>query len=88
MNKAIRPHIAGLAFGGVFSLFHLGWAALIAAGLAQPAIDFILWLHMIKPFLIVEPFDLARAVGLVIVTGLIGYVLGGVFALLWNRLHG
>ncbi len=87
MNNAISPNKAGIALGGVLGVFHLSWAVLIALGWAQPAIDFILWLHMIKPFIAVEAFSIGRAIGLVIVTSAIGYVLGWLFALLWNRAH-
>lgn len=87
MNNAISPNKAGIALGGVLGIFHLSWVALIALGWAQPAIDFILWLHMIKPFVAVEAFGIGRAVGLVIVTSAIGYVMGWLFALLWNWAH-
>ena len=83
----IDPNKAGLAFGGVLGVYHLGWAVLIALGWAQALIDFALWLHMIKPFVVVEAFSFGRAAGLVIVTAAIGYGLGALFAALWNRAH-
>lgn len=83
----LNPNKAGIAAGGVLGCYHFCWALLVAAGWAQPFIDFILWLHFIKPFIVVEPFSAPRAAGLVIVTALIGYVFGWVFALIWNRLR-
>ncbi|HXD45857.1 MAG TPA: hypothetical protein VN655_12045 [Pseudolabrys sp.] len=83
----INPNKAGLALGGVLGLYHLGWAVLIAFGWAQVLIDLVLWLHMIKPFVVVEAFSLGRAAGLVIFTAATGYVLGWLFAVLWNRAH-
>lgn len=83
----INANKAGLALGALLGLFHLSWAVLIALGWAQPAIDFVLWLHMIKPFMTVEAFALGRAAGLVVFTAVFGYVLGWLFAVLWNRAH-
>jgi hypothetical protein len=83
----INPNKAGLALGALLGLFHLSWALLIALGWAQVAIDFVLWLHMIKPFMAIEAFSLGRAVGLIAFTAAFGYVLGWLFAVLWNRAH-
>jgi len=87
MTATISLNKTGLALGAVFGLYHLMWSVLIALGGAQPVIDFILWLHMIKPFIVIEPFSLGRAAGLVAVTAVIGYALGWSFALSSNAAH-
>ena len=73
--------------GALLGGWHLTWAVLVAVGFAQPLIDFLFWIHFIKPVYVVEPFEIGRAVILVLVTAGIGYVVGLAFALLWNRLH-
>lgn len=78
---------AGIVTGLIFGGWHLIWAALIAGGWAQPVLDFAFWMHQIKPVFVVEPFNALRSVVLIVVTGLIGYVFGSVFAFLWNHLH-
>ncbi len=75
--------VLGLVIGGV----HLVWALLVAAGVAQPVIDFIFRLHFIRPVYVVEAFDPLRAVVLVLLSGASGYVIGAAFAFLWNRVH-
>jgi hypothetical protein len=61
---------------------------LVALGLAQPLIDFVLWMHFIKPVFAIEPFNPGRAGIVVIVTATLGYVVGYLFAQRWNSLSG
>jgi len=60
---------------------------LVAAGWAQPVIDFVFWMHFIKPVYVIQPFNLGTATVLVVVTVVIGFVVGSVFAVLWNWFH-
>ena len=83
----IEPNRAGFVFGALMGSWHLLWSVLVALGVAQPLIDFIFWIHFIKPVYVIEPFAFLRAAILVLVTAAIGYVTGFVFAVLWNRLH-
>ncbi|HRH31933.1 MAG TPA: hypothetical protein PLK06_01270 [bacterium] len=87
MKKIGKAHRLGLTVGGAMGLWHLSWALLIAVGLAQPLIDFILKLHMIEPFYTVLPFSLPTAVGLVALTSAIGYVVGYVLGYIWEMLQ-
>jgi hypothetical protein len=64
---------------------HFLWALLVASGVAQPLMDFIFWLHFIRPVYMVERFEPIRAIGLVLLTGTVGYAIGSAFALLWNH---
>jgi hypothetical protein len=83
--KRIQPRHVGLVFGSFLGLWHFLWAILVAAGAAQPLIDFIFNLHMITPPYKVAEFHAGTAAALVLVTTAIGFAWGFVGALLWNR---
>ena len=77
----------GLVLGAVIGGWHLCWATLVGLGFAQPVIDFVFWMHFIKPIYLVEPFEIARAAILLIVTAALGFAIGSVFAMIWNAVH-
>ena len=83
----ISPIKAGLVLGAVIGLWHLTWSLQVASGWAQPFIDFVFWMHFVKPVYVVEPFNLGTATILVAVTAAMGFVIGCVFAVLWNWFH-
>jgi hypothetical protein len=86
MNK-INPNRLGLVLGGFLGLWHAAWAALVAANLAKPLLDFVLYLHFIKLPVDIESFELVRAGMLVGITAIIGYVGGLVIGAIWNLVH-
>lgn len=81
----VGPIRIGLVFGLFLALCHAGWAALVAAGVAQPLMDFVFWAHFITPPFHIEPFALARAGILVGYAFCMGLVLGTAGGWLWNR---
>jgi hypothetical protein len=83
----IDPNRAGLVLGALLGGWHLLWALMVALGVAQPLIDFLFWIHFIKPVYVIEPFAIGRAAILVLVTAGIGYIIGFVFGKIWNRVH-
>ena len=83
----LNPVRTGLALGKLFALVHLAWAALVWLGFAQGLVNFVLWAHMVSSPTIVGPFSIQATLYLVIITGVLGYVLGYVFAKIWNLVH-
>lgn len=83
----INSNKVGLVIGALFVGWHGLWIGLILLGWAQPLLDFVFWAHMIKPVYLVKPFDPKAAISLVIMTFAVGYAIGSVSALLWNKLH-
>lgn len=79
-------HKVGLVFGALWALIHVAWSALVALGWAQSSLDFMFKLHMVKSVFTVSDFSLFNAGILVVITAVIGYVVGSVLAFLWNKL--
>jgi hypothetical protein len=85
--QTVHPLKAGLALGVTLGTFHLMWALLVASGWAQPVVDFLFWLHFIKPVYTVAPFDPSIALLLVAVTAAAGFFGAFIFSLIWKALQ-
>lgn len=83
----IHARKTGLALANLVCGIHVIWILLVLVGWAQPLINFIHWAHMLVPDVQVAPFSLTAAITLIVVTWLVGYIVGMAFATSWNRLH-
>ncbi|MFA6353395.1 MAG: hypothetical protein WCW93_00460 [Candidatus Paceibacterota bacterium] len=83
MNK----NKVGLIVGSLMGLFHAVWGLLVLLGLAQSLLDFVFNLHSLNSPFLVMPFDFVRTLGLIVLTFIVGYVFGFIFALIWNKFH-
>lgn len=83
------PHIHtnkfGLVIGFAMAVFHLIWSLMVLLGIAQGPLDYVFKLHMIENPFVVQAFNLGYAIGLIILTFVIGYIAGVIFAWIWNR---
>jgi hypothetical protein len=86
-GRSISPHRLAVALAGVMTCWHIAWSLLVLAGWAQPFVDFVFWLHFITPPYQVGEFAPWRALGLIIVTAVLGYAFGGLIGVIWNRVH-
>jgi hypothetical protein len=87
MKEMFDKHKAGVALGLILGLWHLTWSLLVASGQAQVLIDWIFRLHFIQPPYTITQFSVGTAATLIVVTSVLGYVLGWLFAAIWNGLH-
>jgi hypothetical protein len=87
MSAHISVGKAGLVLAAVMGVWHLCWSAMVALGWAQPVINFVFWMHFIKPIYVIEPFELAWAGILIVITAGVGFIVGAVFAMVWNAVH-
>ncbi len=81
----LKAHETGLALGTMVAALHAVWSLLVWAGLAKPFMDWILMLHFLTNPYRVLPFDLVSSLTLIVVTFVVGYLFGWVFANIWNR---
>jgi len=77
----------GMAFGAFMALWHFVWAVLVVIGFAQWLLDFVFMIHFLNNPFTVGAFNIATALTLIVVTGILGYVFGWVFAYIWNWAH-
>ena len=85
--KELNVGKVALSFGFFLGGWHLVWSILVALGWAQPLINFILGLHMLSVPVQVLPFNITTAGLLIIVTFAVGYMVGKIFATIWNSVH-
>lgn len=85
MDK-INANKLGLIVGFFLALVHLVWALTVAITpiSLQKFLDWIFKLHFLEPILKLTAFNIMNAIWLVILTFVIGYILGWVLALIHN----
>ncbi len=86
MGDKINPNKLGLVLGMLFALLHLLWVLLVASGFAKQFMDYALSLHFMSDVYSINVFNISTAAMLLIFTFVSGYVLGWIFAKIWNRL--
>ena len=88
MNNNLQPHKVGLAFGILVALLHVMWSLFVWLGFAGPFIKFVYGLHMLEMPMTVLPFSFVTAIELILLAGVVWYVVGQVFARIWNFVQG
>ncbi len=84
--KKLSPNSVGLVVGSTFGLVHLMWSMLVMMGWAQGLMDFIFSLHFLSNPYVLQMFDVGKALMLIAVTFVVGYVLGLIFTGIWNMM--
>lgn len=84
-TKHIDPQHVGLTLGSFVALAHLVWSIFVAMGVAQSFQDWVIGLHFLNNPFHVGTFNAGTALMLIIVTFIVGYVVGWVFATIWNK---
>lgn len=80
----MRKNSLGLVVGVLLSAVHVVWLALVATGVAKVCVDWVLSMHHMTFSYTVEAFDPVKGATLVVLTFVVGYVVGWVLAGLCN----
>ena len=83
----LNPHRTGLALGAFGALVHIVWVGAVAVGFAQTWLDFVLSMHFLSNPYRISAFNGGQAVMLVVIAGVLGYVFGNVFSVVWNKVQ-
>ena len=82
----LKPMPVALYTGFFVAAMHLLWSVVVALGLGQVYLDWILGLHFIKNPFVVAPFDVGTMISLLIVTFIAGCIVGWVSTICWNKM--
>lgn len=82
----LKPASTALTLGIFVAFIHFVWMMMVFFGFAQLYLNWIFGLHLISNPFEVLPFNFGSATILILFTFVIGYLMGWVFAYIWNRL--
>ncbi|MEK7148747.1 MAG: hypothetical protein AAB770_02405 [Patescibacteria group bacterium] len=83
----INTNKVGLVFAVLFGGGHIVWSLFVLLGWSQPIVNFIFWAHMVQTPPVVGQFDVVASGTLIIFTAVLGYVVGNIVAIVWNKVH-
>jgi len=81
-----KPMTVAVYTGFFVASLHLLWSLMVAFGVGQAYLDWILGLHFIKNPLVVMPFDISTMLVLIAFTFTVGFILGWVGTICWNKM--
>jgi len=86
MKRKVDPIDAGMIGCIIMLSIHLIWSAFVFFGVAQVVVDYLFWIHFIKPAYQVEKFNIYVAIYLLITVSCIGFIAGYVITKASNLL--
>ncbi|MEM2916651.1 MAG: hypothetical protein QXT19_04835 [Candidatus Woesearchaeota archaeon] len=84
MTNKLKPNKVGLALACLVVAYQLVWILAVAIG-KQPLLDWILGVHFLADGLKVAPVTIGKAIVSLLIHFVAGYILGWLFATIWNR---
>ena len=81
---ALSANKVGLTLGTLLALVHIIWAILVRLGFGDNILGGLMRLHFVSFPAAMGPFKIGTAIFLVVLTFIVGYVVGWLFAFIWN----
>lgn len=85
MANKLQANKVGLTLACLVVVWQLIWILLVAIG-KQPMLDWILGVHFLADGMKVLPVNINKAIVSLLVHFVAGYVLGWLFATIWNKI--
>ncbi len=82
----LTPITVAIYTGLFVAALHFLWSLMVAFGLGQIYLDWILGLHFIENPYVVVPFNLSTMIMLLVFTFVVGFILGWVGTVCWNKM--
>lgn len=79
-------HRTGLALGTFVGLIHLVWVLVLGLG-GSGFITWVMGMHFISEPITFLTFSWKGGLVLIVLSAVVGYVVGNVFAYIWNRVY-
>ncbi len=84
MAEKMKPNKVGLALACLVVVYQLIWILAVAIG-KQPMLDWVLGVHFLADGLKVMSVSFGKAIVSLLIHFVAGYVLGWLFATIWNK---
>ncbi len=81
-----KPMTVALYTGLLISALHFIWSVMVVLGVGQAYLDWILGLHFVTHPFVVKPFSLGTMITLLVFTFVVGFILGWVGTICWNKM--
>ena len=82
----LKPMAVAVYTGLFVATLHFVWSLMVVSGLSQLYLDWILGLHFLNNPFVVVPFSFSVMIMLLVVTFVVGFILGWVGTICWNKM--
>ena len=80
----LNPKTAALSLGSLFAILHAGWVILVAGKYGTPMYGYMMSMHFTNSPMQLSAFSPITGLTGIVLVFIVGAVIGGLFAYLWN----